>query len=64
MYFSYSFVVRKDGLQNSEHQFSIGWLTYTKRGVFGVSESFNSNTNLKSFEPNPRGIKSNPASST
>jgi hypothetical protein len=52
MYFVYSCVVSKDGLRNLEHQFNIGCLFYPKRGVFGVSGSFNCNTNLKSFESN------------
>jgi hypothetical protein len=55
MYSVYSCNFGKDCLPNLEHHFSVGWLSYTKRGVFGVCESFNSNTNLKSFEPNRRG---------
>jgi hypothetical protein len=60
-FFVYTSNFDKDCLRELEHQFSIGWLIYTKSGIFGVSSSFTSNTNLKSFEPNPRGgqIKSN-----
>jgi hypothetical protein len=61
MFFMYSSNYSKDCLRELEHHISVGWLTYSKSGVFGVCQSFNSNANLKSFEPNPRGgqIKSN-----
>jgi hypothetical protein len=55
MYFIYSCTLSKDGLGNLEYQFNIGWLAYSKLGVFGVIKGFNSNTNLKSPESNPHG---------
>jgi hypothetical protein len=64
MYFVYSYNFGKDCLRNLEPHVSVGWLIYTKRGVFGVYRSFNSNTNLKSFESNRAVVKSNPTSST
>jgi hypothetical protein len=60
-YFIHSCMLSKDGSRNFEHHFNIGWLAYTKRGVFGFDGSFDLNNNLKSFESYPRGdqIKSN-----
>jgi hypothetical protein len=55
MFFMYASNYGKDCLRELEHQVSIGWLTYTKSGIFGMCRSFTSNTSLESFEPNPRG---------
>jgi hypothetical protein len=45
----------KDSSQKLEHQFSTGWLIYTKRAIFGISGSCVSEFNLMSLEPYPAG---------
>jgi hypothetical protein len=64
MFFVYSSNYGNDCLRLLEHHFSVGWLTYSKSGVIDVCRSFNSNINLKSFESNPRMVKSNSTGSS
>jgi hypothetical protein len=57
----YSIGISKDNSWKLEHQFSRGWLIYTKRAIFGVSESHTFNSFLMSLESYSRRnqIKSN-----
>jgi hypothetical protein len=60
-YMIYSCTLSKDKSWISDHHLSTGWLSYSKRGVFGIDGSYDFESNLKSFESYHSGdhIKSN-----